>query len=56
MLETRETLRPGDRVVASGSPARVQSNRMYLRRLDRPGDGFWYQQLGSTPSIGASVR
>jgi hypothetical protein len=27
---------------------------MYLWRLDRPADGFWYEQRGSTPFAGIS--
>ena len=48
---TPRTLAPGDRVVASGSRAREQPHSLYLRRLDRPADGFWYEQVGSTPRI-----
>ena len=33
---TSETLRPGDRVVVSGSPSRRETQRLYIRRLDRP--------------------
>src|SRR5688500_18200413 len=39
---TGETLKKGDRVVVTGSAARVQSPSLYIRRLDRPADGFWY--------------
>ena len=48
---TAETLKPGDRVVVSGSPARSQSASLYIRRLDRPVDGFRYEQVGSTPRV-----
>ena len=48
---TAHTLAKGDRVVATGSPAREQRHGLYLRRLDRPRDGFWYEQVGSTPRI-----
>jgi len=51
---TRDTLKPGDRVAASGNPARTQPQSLYLRRLDRSADGFWYEQLGMSPSIGNS--
>ena len=47
-----ETLKPGDRVVVSGSRARDGSHSLYLLRLDRPADGFWYEQVGSSPKIG----
>jgi hypothetical protein len=46
-----ETLKPGDRVVVSGSPARSQPHGLYVRRLDRPADGFRYEQVGSSPRI-----
>jgi hypothetical protein len=48
---TSRTLAPGDRVVATGSPARTQSRGLYLLRLDRPADGFWYEQVGQSPRI-----
>ena len=48
---TAETLQPGDRIVVTGSAARVQSNRLYVYRLDRPADGFRYEQIGSSPRI-----
>jgi hypothetical protein len=47
-----DTLRHGDRVVVRGSLARNQSQSIYLLRLDRPVDGFWYEQVGMTPHIG----
>ena len=52
---TRDTLKPGDRVVVSGSPNRKQPQSLYLRRLDRSADGFWYEQVGQSPSIGHSA-
>jgi len=48
------TLKRGDRVVAIGSLARRQPQSMYLLRLDRPEDGFWYEQVGTSPRIGSS--
>jgi hypothetical protein len=38
-----ETLKPGDRLVVYGSPARRQPHSLYIRKLDRPSDGFTYQ-------------
>ena len=38
-----DTLKAGDRVVVSGSLGRVQNRTLYVRRLDRPADGFSYQ-------------
>jgi hypothetical protein len=47
-----DTLKPGDRVRATGSRARDGSTSMYALRIDRPGDGFWYEQVGSSPRVG----
>jgi len=44
-----ETFKRGERVVAEGSAHRTERQRLYLRRLDRPADGFLYEQLGSRP-------
>jgi uncharacterized protein DUF6152 len=48
---TATTFKPGDRVVISGSLARAQPQSLYLLRLDRPADGFWYEQVGNSPRI-----
>jgi hypothetical protein len=53
---TASTIRPGDRVRVSGSLARAQDQRLYLLRLDRPADGFWYEQVGQSPKIGSPAR
>jgi hypothetical protein len=53
---TSETLKPGDRIVVTGSPARAQSQSLYVRRLDRPVDGFWYEQVGTSPRIGTQGK
>jgi hypothetical protein len=47
-----ETLKKGDRVVVTGGVARDQSRALYIRRLERPADGFWYEQVGSSPTVG----
>lgn len=49
---TEATLRKGDRVRVTGGPARDRSRALYVRRLERPSDGFWYEQVGSSPRIG----
>ena len=46
-----ETLKAGDRVVVTGSPARAQPRTLYVRRLERPADGFLYEQVGTSPRI-----
>jgi len=48
---TAETLKAGDRVIVSGSPGRVQPLTLYIRKLDRPSDGFQYEQSGFSPRI-----
>jgi hypothetical protein len=49
---TANTFKPGDRVVATGSLARTERLSLYLLRLDRSADGFWYEQVGQSPRIG----
>jgi hypothetical protein len=49
---TRETFRAGDRIAVTGGPARDRSRSLYIRRLDRLSDGYWYEQVGSSPSVG----
>jgi hypothetical protein len=46
-----DTLKPGDRIVVTGSLARREARSLYIRRLDRPSDGFWYEQVGASPKI-----
>src|SRR5262245_48911726 len=54
---TAQTLRPGDRVMVTGSPVRApQSQGLYIRKLDRPADGFQYEQVGSSPRIRTQSR
>jgi hypothetical protein len=51
---TGDTLKPGDRVVATGSLGRTEPRTLYIRRLDRPADGFRYEQVGSRPRVGSA--
>jgi hypothetical protein len=48
---TAQTLKPGDAVVVTGSPSRTLAESLYISRLDRPADGFRYEQIGSSPRI-----
>jgi hypothetical protein len=48
---TANTFKPGDVVVVTGSPARRPGQKLYLLRLDRRADGFWYEQVGTSPRI-----
>ena len=49
---TGDTLKPGDVVTVTGSAGRTAPRTLYIRRLDRPADGFRYEQVGSRPRIG----
>jgi hypothetical protein len=53
---TDTTLRPGDRIVVTGSPARREPQHMYVQRLDRPADGFGYEQVGTRPQLRKTGR
>ena len=48
---TAETLRPGDRLTVTGAPGRREATILYVRELNRPADGFHYEQFSSTPRI-----
>jgi hypothetical protein len=37
------TVKPGDHVIVLGFPARRHPHSLYVRRIDRPSDGFSYQ-------------
>ena len=53
---TPKTLQPGDQVVVVGSPARREANRLYLARLDRPADGYSFEQVGGRPRLRSRGR
>ena len=49
---TKFTLKPGDRVVVSGKPARsTPPQSLYIMKMDRPSDGFRYEQIGTSPRV-----
>ena len=50
------TLKPGDRVVVTGSPGHSNAKTVYIRRLDRPIDGLRYEQVGTSPRIQIPAR
>jgi hypothetical protein len=43
------TIKPGDRLVVTGSPSRRGASQMYIERLQRPSDGFGFEQYRSSP-------
>ena len=53
---TDSTLKPGDRVVVTGSLGRTEPRTLYVRQLDRPADGFRYEQVGSRPRVSTARR
>ena len=48
---TPTTFNAGDRVVVSGSPGRDRTPLLYVWRLERPADGFLYEQIGTSPRV-----
>jgi hypothetical protein len=53
---TPTTFNAGDRVVVSGSPGRDRTPLLYVWRLERPADGFLYEQIGTSPRVSRSRR
>ena len=53
---TAATFQKGERVRATGGPARDGSRSLYVRRLERPEDGFWYEQVGGSPRMRGGRR
>ena len=53
---TTRSFSRGDRITVTGSRAYRDANSLYIRRLDRPSDKFWYEQVGSTPRVGAASK
>ena len=49
-----DTFAVGDHVFVRGSLSLRNPQAIYLWRLDRPADGFWYEQRGSRPYTGVS--
>jgi hypothetical protein len=45
------TFAPGQQLLVTGRPGRDQKAILYVRELDRPADGFRYEQLSSSPRI-----
>ena len=51
-----DTFARGDRLVVAGAPGRDQQRILYVRALDRPGDGLRYEQVESTPRMTSPPR
>ena len=48
---TESTLRTGDHLTVAGNPAHQDPRRMYLRRLERPSDGYAWEIVRSSPRL-----
>ena len=48
---TKDTFTVGDRIVVSGSPGHTQPRILYIRKLDRPADGYGFEQVGNSPKL-----
>ena len=53
---TKDTLKPGDRLVISGNAGRTQPRILYIRKLDRPADGYGFEQVGNRPQLRGRPR
>ena len=51
---TADSLKQGDVVVVTGSAGRTEPRTLYVRQLDRPADGFRYEQVGSRPRVSST--
>jgi len=51
---TADSLKQGDVVVVTGSAGRTEPRTLYVRQLDRPADGFRYEQIGSRPRVSST--
>lgn len=51
-----KTFTVGDSIIVTGSRARDKSRGAYVRRLERPADGFLYEQVGSRPRVRSRGR
>ena len=50
------TFTTGDRLLVTGSPGQNEKPILYVRELERPSDGFRYEQVGTTPRIARPSR
>ena len=44
-------LKVGDRIIVLGWLARREANRLYTMRLERPADGFGFEQIANHPQF-----
>ena len=48
---TGDDLTLGDRIIVLGWLDRRETNRLYVMRLERPVDGFGFEQIGNHPQL-----
>ncbi len=49
---TGTTFRSGDQITVSGNPGLAGAKTLYVRKLERSKDRFWYEQDETTPAMG----
>jgi hypothetical protein len=47
----KTTFKAGDHIIAGGNPGISEKQSLFIRKLERPADGFRYEQLGVNPRI-----
>lgn len=48
---TESTLHSGDRIAVAGNPAHQDPRRLYIRRFERPSDGYAWDVVRSSPRL-----
>ena len=48
---TASDLEVGDRIIVRGWLARREANQLYVMHLERPADGFGFEQVGNRPRL-----
>jgi Family of unknown function (DUF6152) len=51
-----DTFKAGNRIVVTGNPATEDKESLYIRKLERPSDGFRLEQIESSPRITSKPR
>jgi len=53
---TRDTFKPGERIIVRGNPAYGEPQTLYIVALERPADGFRYEQIDNSPRFNFKPR
>jgi hypothetical protein len=52
----KDTFQPGNRIIVTGNPATADKESLYVRKLERPSDGFRLDQIDSSPRVTSKPR